>query len=303
MVAAERRLVSGERIVVVGDVINDVLVIPRTEIRPDTDTSSTIRPRPGGSAANTAAWLGSLGVPVDVVAAVGTADADYHAQLFRDHGVTPSLQIEPGLPTGTIVIIIDGEVRTMLTERGANAVLSSAGVTDALLADAAILVVSGYSIFDGFGVAGIRDLVARSAAAGVLVAVTLGSFGYLADFGADQFQAAVEGVGLAFLNADEGQFLTGETDPDRAARKLSDRFERAVMTVGAEGVIVVERGKAPVRVAAPAARLVDPTGAGDAFAAGFLERWRTTGDMVASAQAGVYVAARAIMVMGGRPPV
>jgi sugar/nucleoside kinase (ribokinase family) len=295
--------VSGGRIVVVGDVINDVLVMPRGELRHDTDTPSTIRPRPGGSAANTAAWLGSLGAPVDFVAAVGTSDAEYHAQLFRDHGVTPCLQVEPGLPTGTIVIIIEGETRTMLTERGANAAISSAAVTDPMLADAAILVVSGYSIFDGFGVAGIRDLIGRAAAAGVGVAVTLGSLGYLTDFGAEEFQAAVDGAQLAFLNADEGQFLTGESDPDRVARKLSTLFERAILTVGADGVIVIERGRPHVRVPAPAARLIDPTGAGDAFAAGFLERWLATGDMVAAAEAGVYVAARAIMVMGGRPPV
>ena len=161
--------------------------------------------------------------------------------------------------------------------------------------------VSGYSIFDGFGVAGIRDLIARAAAAGVLVAVTLGSFGYLADFGADAFQAAVDGAGWRSSTRTRGSSSPASPIRIASARKLSDRFERAVLTVGAEGVIVVERGKAPVRVAAPAARLVDPTGAGDAFAAGFLERWLATGDMVAAAQAGVYVAARAIMVMGGRP--
>jgi sugar/nucleoside kinase (ribokinase family) len=149
----------------------------------------------------------------------------------------------------------------------------------------------------------VRDLIARAGAAGVGVAVTLGSLGYLSEFGAEEFLGAVDGAQLAFLNADEGQFITGEIDPDRVARRLSTLFERAVLTVGAEGVIVIERGQAPVRVPAPTARMVDPTGAGDAFAAGFIERWLATGDMVAAAQAGVYVAARAIMVMGGRPPV
>ena len=97
--------------------------------------------------------------------------------------------------------------------------------------------------------------------------------------------------------------LTGEADAERVAQGIADRFERAVMTIGSEGVVVIERDRATVRVAAPAARMVDPTGAGDAFAAGFLASWITTGDMVAAAEAGVYVAARAIMVMGGRPPV
>jgi sugar/nucleoside kinase (ribokinase family) len=294
---------SGGRIVVVGDIVNDVVVIPRGEIRHDTDTPSTIRPRPGGSAANTAAWLGSRGAPVDFVGCVGATDADHHSQTFRDHGVVPHLQVETGLPTGTIVIIVEGEQRTMLTERGANAALSSATVTDELLAAATILLVSGYSILDGFSVRGVRDLIERAQAAGVRVAVTLGSVGYLHDFGPDAFQAAVEGAELAFLNLDEGRLLTGEVDVERVALRIADRFERAVITIGSEGVVVIERGQPAVRVPAPAVRMVDPTGAGDAFAAGFLANWIASGDMVAAAGEGVFVAARAIMVMGGRPPV
>ncbi len=294
---------TGGRVVVVGDVVNDVLVVPRGEIRRDTDTSSTIRPRPGGSAANTAAWLGTLGAPVDFVGCVGTADAEYHAQIFRDHGVVPYLQVDPGLPTGTIVIIVEGEQRTMLTERGANAALSPATVSDALLAEATVMLVSGYSILDGFSLRGTRELIERARATGVRVAVTLGSVGYLADYGPDAFQSAIEGAELAFLNLDEGRLLVGESEPERVAARLADRFERAIMTIGSEGVLVIERDKQPVRVPAPAARLVDPTGAGDAFAAGFLDRWVASGDMVAAAEAGVFVAARAIMVMGGRPPV
>jgi sugar/nucleoside kinase (ribokinase family) len=97
--------------------------------------------------------------------------------------------------------------------------------------------------------------------------------------------------------------LTGEADADRVAQKIGERFERAIMTVGSEGVVVIEREREPVRVPAPTVRMVDPTGAGDAFAAGFLASWVATGDMVAAARDGVFVAARAIMVMGGRPPV
>ncbi|MES1212367.1 MAG: PfkB family carbohydrate kinase, partial [Leifsonia sp.] len=79
--AARRRIVS------FGDIVNDVVVVPRAPIRLDTDTISTIRPRPGGSAANTAAWLGSLGSAVDVVGCVGVADLEYHGQQLRAQGV------------------------------------------------------------------------------------------------------------------------------------------------------------------------------------------------------------------------
>ena len=76
---------TGSRIVVVGDVINDIVAVPRIPVRPDTDTPSSIRPRPGGSAANTAVWLGSRGAAVDFVGAVGAHDAAEHAAVGSGH--------------------------------------------------------------------------------------------------------------------------------------------------------------------------------------------------------------------------
>lgn len=292
-----------DRIVVVGDVINDIVVVPRGEVRPDTDTAATIRPRPGGSAANTAVWLGSLGAPVDFVGCVGMEDAAVHEAVFADAGVTPHLQVAADVPTGTIVILVDGESRTMLTERGANGHFASSSVTEQLLADAAVLHISGYSILDGFGIPGTRDLIGRATAAGVPVSVTPGSSGYISDFGVEPFLEALEGTSVLFPNLAEGALLSGQTDPARIGAALRERYGVVVLTMGAEGLIVFE-GKSSTHVPAPRIqRIVDPTGAGDALAAGFLERWATTRDAVASAKAGVFVAARAIMLMGGRPPI
>jgi sugar/nucleoside kinase (ribokinase family) len=294
---------SGERIVVVGDVINDVVVVPRGEIRPDTDTASTIRQRPGGSAANTAAWLGSVGAPVDFVGCVGLDDMEDHERTFREGGVVPHLQLGAGMPTGTIVILVDGERRTMLTERGANSALASSSVTDALLADAGVLHISGYSILDGFGIPGARDLITRATAAGTAVSVTPGSSGYLHDFGVEAFLEAIDGTTVVFPNLAEGSMMSGEKDPNRIGAALRERFEVVVLTMGAEGLIVFE-GKKRTKVDAPKIQhILDPTGAGDALAAGFLDRWVVDRDAVAAAQAGVFVAARAIMVIGGRPPI
>ena len=294
---------SGDRIVVVGDVINDIVVVPRGEVRPDTDTASTIRLRPGGSAANTAVWLGSLGAPVDFVGCVGLDDLAEHERVFREAGVEPHLELGSGLPTGTIVILVDGERRTMLTERGANSLLSSSAVTDELLAGAGVLHISGYSILDGFGVKGARDLIDRATAAGVAVSVTPGSSGYIADFGADAFLEAIAGTTIVFPNLSEGAMLSGQTDPERIGAALRERFEVVVLTMGAEGLIVFE-GKKHTRVPAPLIQhIVDPTGAGDALAAGFLDRWVAGRDPVSAAEAGAFIAARAIMVIGGRPPI
>jgi sugar/nucleoside kinase (ribokinase family) len=290
------------RIVCFGDIANDVVVVPRSEIRPDTDTHSHIRATPGGSAANTACWLGLLGTPTDLVACVGRADGPAHAEQLRDHGVEPYLHVATGLDTSSIVIVVEGEHRTMLTDRGANRALSTAHLTDELLDQAAVLHLTGYNLLDGPRPEGIAAIIERAHARGVIVSMNPGSAGYISDFGADAFAAGIAGVDLLIANADEGALLTGLTDPAVMTRALADRHGMAIVTQGSRDVFVAERGTDVRAIPVPAARLVDPTGAGDAMAAGFLHNWRVNGDLVRAAEAGVLVAAQAIQVYGGRPP-
>jgi sugar/nucleoside kinase (ribokinase family) len=288
------------RVLVFGDIVNDVVVVPKTAIRSDTDTTSTIRPRPGGSAANTAAWLGSLGTPTDFIGSVGIADVEYHTAELRKQNVEPHLSVAPGLPTSTIVIIVDGEHRTMLTERGANRALSSKDVTDELLARASVLHVTGYSLLDGPRAPGMRELMERAHDAGVTISLNPGSAGFIADFGSTEFVAGTA-ADILFANSQEAALLCSETLPERMAQVLSDRHGLAVITQGADSVYVAEAGETPISVPVPPVRLVDPTGAGDAMAAGFLNSWVREHDLVKAAQAGILVAARAVMLMGGRP--
>ena len=292
---------SRDRIVVFGDVVNDIVVVPRETIRPDTDTTSTIRARPGGSAANTAAWLGSLRARVDFVGCVGSADLEQHTELFRELGVGSHLVVAPGVPTSTIVIIVQGQHRTMLTERGANAALSANDLPEELLEGAAILHLTGYSLLDGPRAAGVQRLVERAHAAGVVVSMNAGSAGFIADFGPAAFVEAISGVDILIANADEAALLCGETVPERIAASLGDRYGTAVITQGPAPVLVARRRTKLQKLLVPTVRVIDTTGAGDAMAAGFLHHWVRTGDAVAAAAAGVAVASRAIMVTGGRP--
>ncbi len=289
---------------VVGDVMNDIVAVPRHPLRVDTDTDARIEPRPGGSAANTAAWLGSLDAEVDFVGAVGSLDAEYHAGHLRNAGVAPHLQVEPGMPTGSIVVIVEGESRTMLSDRGANAVLRADSLPPELWHDAVHLHVSGYAIAKDYGPDAPRRLIAAARERGVEVSVTPGSAGYLADYGAERFLDDIVGVDLIFPNLDEGRLLAGETEPDRIGARLLERHPMVVLTMGSAGITVFRRDTHPLRVPAPRVeRFVDPTGAGDALAAGFLARWVADGDAEAAATAAVGVAARAVMLIGGRPPV
>ena len=291
---------TGPRIVVAGDVIDDIVVVPQSEIRRDTDTPSTIRFRPGGSASNTAAWLGSLGSAVDFVGIVGAADVDRHATQFAVGGVRAHLAAHPHLPTGTIVVIVDDQQRAMLTERGANADFDGDLVTDALLTEAAVLHLTGHTVFGRDDTSSIERLVGRARALGVDVSVDPGSAGYLADRGIETFQRVFAEATVLFPSLDEGVALTGLTQPDDIALALGASGALVVMTMGVAGVVIAEGGVL-TRVAAVPATVTDPTGAGDAFAAGFLYEWVRSRDAVAAASAGALVAARSVTVVGGRP--
>lgn len=292
--------VSG-RIVVFGDVIDDIVVVPSGPIRADTDTPSSIRHRAGGSAANVASWLGDRGAAVDFVGRVATDDVARHDAILAGFGVTSHLVGDDENPTGAIVVLVDGNQRSMLTERGANALLTPDAVADELLDAAAIVHFTGYSIYHSRDHAPLRRLFGRAAARDVIVSVDPASAGDLEDFGVAGFLELIDGAGMLFPNLDEGKALTGLDDPYRIATVLGERFPLVALTLGVGGVIVAERGHDLVFVPAVESAVVDPTGAGDAFTAGFLAAWMSGSDAEAAANAGVSVAARAVTSVGGRP--
>ncbi len=272
-------------ILVVGDVIDDIVVVPSGPIRPDTDTVSAIRSVPGGSAANTAAWLATLGAEVTFVGAVNGEDVARHAALLP----RPHLTSSPN-PTGAIVVLVQGEQRSMLTERGANADLDFDAIPDELIPDHVHL--TGHSMAASDGSAFAR-FVARAKRLGATVSVSPGSAAYIDDLGAARFAEVIAGADILFVTLAEGAALTGASELAQIAAALGDR---AVLTLGRDGVLVQNSviPAVPVEVA-------DPTGAGDAFCAGYLASWVVDGDAVAAARLGTEVAARALSRIGGRP--
>ena len=134
------------KILVVGDVIDDILVIPNGEIRLDTDTNSQIQQQPGGSAANFACWIASLGIETHFVGRVGKDDVDRHSEILRKHKVIPHLQVDQELQTGRIVVLVQGQQRSFLTDRGANKNLDISAIPEEIFGEA--LFISGYTVFD-----------------------------------------------------------------------------------------------------------------------------------------------------------
>lgn len=288
----------GDLIVCYGDIIDDIVVAPRGPIRLDTDTASVIRMRPGGSAANTAAWIGSLGAPVALVGVVGRGDAIRHGAALP--GVEAHLREHSVLQTGRIVVIVQQERRDMLTDRGANVELGPDDVSDSLLQRTRLLHFTGHSLLNNAGYAGVRTLIDRCRDAGVLVSVSPGSAGFMEDFGIEQARRAFAGADIVFAGLEDGMLLSGESEPDEIVAALNLQFQIAVLTRGDRGATIGERGNIFSLQIEPRP-VVDPTGAGDAFCAGFLESWTRTWNIREAAAAGIELGADAVGVLGGRP--
>ncbi len=287
------------RIVVFGDLVDDIIAAVDRPIRPDTDTVAQITFTEGGSGANVAAWLGELGVPVDFHGRTGRGDRDRHAQALERFGVHPLIEEHPSAPTARIVVVVQDDHRTFLTSAGASATLGPSVVTGSALDGAFAVHVTGHSIRDRGRLAELPPLIDRARARGVLVSLDPSSAGFIDDLGGD-FLDAIRSVDVLLPNLDEGRALTGESDPLAVARALRDVAATVVLTLGGEGVLVATADGVE-HIPANVVELVDPTGAGDAFAAGFLAALRRGEGAPTAAREATRVAARAVSHLGGRP--
>jgi sugar/nucleoside kinase (ribokinase family) len=290
-------------VLVVGDVITDISVQLREPVAWGTDTRSTVQPRAGGSAANAAAWMAVAEAEVVFVGRVGNdVFADFHRQELGRLGVETRLAVDLLLPTGSIVVLVNAEgERTMLTDRGANLDLRPDDLPARLFRKGDTLYITGYSLFEpGVREAGLHalDLARRS---GMTVAIDPSNHLQLQGVGPDRFFAWTKGADYLFPNLTEGKALTGHGDPETMARSLADRYGEVVLTMGAEGALWCRREEAIVRVAAESVPVVDTTGAGDAFAAGFLASRLSGGSPGEALAAGSSLAGRVVSQIGARP--
>ncbi|GAA0551345.1 sugar kinase [Paractinoplanes ferrugineus] len=290
-------------IVVVGDLVTDVLVEQAGPIQIGSDTNASITVRGGGQAANTAAWLARTGQAVTLVAAVGDdpAGRDRVAELVAA-GVRCAVDRQAGAPTGSVVVLAGPDERTMITDRGASLLLDPAAVVAAIDASGARhLHLSGYPLLhDGSRAAGLAALAAASER-GLTTSVDAASAAPLRSVGASAFLTWVRATDLLLCNADEAEVLAGPGEPAEQAARLAAHVANAVVKQGAAGAWwaagngLVRRGRS-TRVP-----MKDPTGAGDAFAAGLIASWCSGGSPEAALAAGAALGAEAVSQVGARP--
>jgi ribokinase len=281
-------------VVVVGDLLVDILVRPDGPVADGSDTPSTTTVSGGGSAANTACWLASLGRTVGLVAALGSDPfGDQAVDELRSTGVELLHDRLPGHPTGTCVVLVAGGERTMFPDRGANDVLEPAAVVAALAEAPRWVHVSGYTLLgSGSRAAGVAA-VDRARALGVPWSVDASSAGPLRTAGAGAFLDRVDGCTVLFANDDEVAALGGAV----AVRR---RVGALVVKHGAAGASWWEADTDLAR-AASEVDVVDGVGAGDAFDAGCIAARLDGGAPADALAAGAALAARCLARRGARP--
>jgi sugar/nucleoside kinase (ribokinase family) len=277
-------------LVTVGDLVEDVIVWPQAPTRYATDNPSVVHRARGGSAANVAVFASPL-LPTRFIGCVGEDPAaDTLTRELTGHGV--DVRVQRRGRTGTIVILIDSDgERTMYPDRAAAAQLTA--VPEAWLESAAVLHAPSYCFAAEPTGSAVLEMIRYASQAGIPVSLDASSTDMIETYGLNRYLDLVEAIRPAvfFANADEAGLID--------LGRLQFAATLTVVKNGADSTTVTPPGGAPRKVPVPPSPLVrDSTGAGDAFAAGFLASRVLGADPVEAAGAG-HEAARAVLFSPG----
>jgi sugar/nucleoside kinase (ribokinase family) len=259
----------------------------------------------GGSAANTLAGLAELGSKCDFIGQVADDQlGEVFAHDIRATGIQFDIPARPGEPpTARCLIFVspDGQ-RTMNTFLGASQFLPAAALDAARIADARILYLEGYLWDPEEPRAAMRKAIAAARGAGREVAFTLSDSFVIARHG-DDFRALIDAgeIDVLFANEHELAALTGEDDFETGLAQLAPKVPTLVVTRSEKGAVAMSGGARAQVLAEPVKQVVDTTGAGDMFAAGFLHARVSGMRLDQCLRAGAICAAEIISHYGARP--
>ena len=259
----------------------------------------------GGSAANTIAGMAALG---STCAFIGQVADDELGAVFADGiragDIRFDVAVRPGQPTtGRCLIFVtpDGQ-RTMNTFLGASHFLPAAALDRALIADAAYLYIEGYLWDPEEPRAAMRAAIDVAKAAGRKVAFTTSAEFVIDRHRGDFHQLLADGrIDLLFANEAELVSLMEAADVEAAIAAVAPQVETLVVTLAEKGALAIRGGERTIVAAEPIATVVDTTGAGDLFAAGFLHGQARGLDLATSLKLGAICAAEVIGHVGARP--
>ncbi len=290
-------------ILCIGDVMLDVVVRINTEVNYGSDTPAKISTHGGGAAANVASWLAFSNHEVQLVSRVGDDPAGTAVMAELDKlGVQHGNIVIQGAQTGVVAVLVDktGE-RTMFPESGANSGLNLSDLP--ALENVSAVYLSGYSLLNPASTTGVVAMVNAITSAKIPIIFDPASVGTMNYVGLASVKNILPRMDIVILNEEEAFYLTGRSDIQLALKELNELVPIVVIKRGSQGAIAIKRDLDSLEVLAKSANVIDTTGAGDAFAAGFIGSWIEKSDLLAAMGSAIDLATQCVAIIGARPPV
>lgn len=264
-------------IVVAGDLLRLITILPDGPPPAFGLATASIDFTLDGQGVRSAAWCGQGASAVRLLSRVGALDSGPLTAAMAARGVEAIFATTTDATTGVIARICESDAPANYVSLGASAKLAPEDIPPKILDGASWLHVSGFLLYDPATRPGARALIDQAKELNIGVSVDPSSANHLRAATAEAFIEWTEGVDLVFPNLDETRVLVGASGPFIDFDLLGHHYPHAVVKLGAMGAAYVGQG---VREQTAASRVdvVDSTGVGDAFAAGFLTSWIEAAD-------------------------
>ena len=293
------------KILSMGDLLLD-LVVRFDPGSGEVDTApDAVQLWPGGSAANFAVWAAREGGAVRFVSRAGR---DFSGEMLirslQEEGVKPAVRLVDDPPTGRVLVMVDNAgARRMWSYPGASSTLAPEDLDPAWFSDLDALHLTGYSLLrEGPRAAALEAIRLARASSAAICTLDPNPPHLISEFGPQRYRdmLADSQFDIIFPNIEEGRLLTGRDEPREIASDLLALSPLVVLTLGEHGCLVATRDGLFSVGAEPVETVRDVTGAGDAFAAGFVVEYLKSKDLHSAARAANRLAARVVSRVGAR---
>jgi sugar/nucleoside kinase (ribokinase family) len=287
----------------VGDLMLDIVAqIPTSphELHLGNDTRTVISTHGGGAGGNVASWLAVLGNDVTMVGRIGNdAAGSAITSEFDALGISYGEIVKEGLHTGVVICLVDpsGE-RTMLADNGANAGLTISDLPPLDGIDA--VYITGYAPLAPLSRAGVLEMASAIRSRKIPIFFDPATVGGMKDVPVEEILSWCSLMDTLIMNEEEAIYLSGSSDIESTLDFFLEYAPRAIIKRGSQGAIGRERGGDLVSVIAHATQVVDTTGAGDSFAAGFIDAFGSGSNFAQAIERANVIAAHCVAIVGAR---
>ena len=281
------------------DVVAQIPTTPH-ELHLGNDTRTIISTHGGGAGGNVASWLAVLGNDVTMVGRIGNdAAGSAITAEFDALGISYGQIVKEGLHTGVVVCLVDpsGE-RTMLADNGANAGLAISDLPALDGVDAIYL--TGYAPLAPLSREGVLEMVRTINSREIPIIFDPATVGGMQGVPVEEILSWCTLMDAVIMNEEEAIYLSGLSDCESALNFFVELAPRAIIKRGSAGAIGLERGGQIISVTATTSTVVDTTGAGDAFAAGFIDAFTGRRDFSYAMERASAVAGHCVAIVGAR---